>query len=710
MDSSDSELLDWPGRVERTLSRYSEPLLRTVADSLVKPRSKFPVADLVTKCLATLTNPPVIDRRVNDLPDGGRKVLAAVARSGQPEWSVGQVATLSAALGHAEGVEPVKALLLAGLVYPAVRDDGREIWDFDLWLASAGGVRATVFVPPAVAERARAEAPGLPTLEAESLAGPAREADGLDWPLRLAAVWQAVAAEPVRKTIAGVLFKKDRGRFEPTGLFALPDPVHAPADTGLLALAWAEAAGLLKLEGEALVAAPFPPRWDGTLPDLVAGLTADLFLLKTWDPILGETDGENPVPPFPTALLLSMLLLATAPAGKWVSPTAVADWLWEHHPGWQAGLPKEAARRHGRPWVDATLLGLAHPLGLVDVFPRPDDPLVRLSPLGRHLFAGGPKPHAPAAFPQTLLVQPNAEILAYRQGLTPTLVSFLTRVAAWKGIGPACTLELTQDQTYRGLESGLTVAEVLQTLARHSTRPVPPAVDDLLRRWATKRERVTVFASATLVEFANPADLDAAIARGVVSIKLTDRIGLTADGKEPDFRHLRLTGNRDYESRPIPCLTVEPDGITLVPDPATADLLIEPELLRIAEPIPGDPPGVRRFRLTPDKVRAAANGAGLDDLDGWFQARSGTGLPAPARLFAAGPNVRPAKVERLVVLRFQSPEITDGVCQWPVTADRVADRLGPTTVAVDELDLASLVSALSEIGVGVETSADEKVL
>ena len=69
--------------------------------------------------------------------------------------------------------------------------------------------------------------------------------------------------------------------------------------------------------------------------------------------------------------------LATAPPGKWVSPAAVAGWLWEHHPGWQAGLPKDAARRHGRPWVDVVLVGLAHPLGLVDVFPRPDDPLAR---------------------------------------------------------------------------------------------------------------------------------------------------------------------------------------------------------------------------------------------------------------------------------------------------------------------------------------------
>ena len=34
----------------------------------------------------------------------------------------------------------------------------------------------------------------------------------------------------------------------------------------------------------------------------------------------------------------------------------------------------------------------------------------------------------------------------------------LTRFAKWKGFGAACTLELTAEQTYRGLESGLTLA------------------------------------------------------------------------------------------------------------------------------------------------------------------------------------------------------------------------------------------------------------
>lgn len=200
----------------------------------------------------------------------------------------------------------------------------------------------------------------------------------------------------------------------------------------------------------------------------------------------------------------------------------------------------------GAGWVRGYLLGVAYPLGLVEV----SGEHVRLSAFGRYLLLGDAEPPAPPAFPQTLLVQPNAEVLAYRQGLTPALIAALSRFAAWKGIGPACTLELTPEQTYRGLESGLTLPMIVQTLNRHGTRPVPAGVVDLLQRWASKRERITIFSSAVLVEFQTPAELDIAVSRGVVALALTDRIGMTADGGEPSLSHLRLVGNRDYESKP----------------------------------------------------------------------------------------------------------------------------------------------------------------
>jgi hypothetical protein len=352
--------------------------------------------------------------------------------------------------------------------------------------------------------------------------------------------------------------------------------------------------------------------------------------------------------------------------------------------------------------VRAFLLGIAFPLRIVEILPG-EVPQFRLSALGRHLLLGGPEPPAPAAFQQTLFVQPNAEILAYRQGLTPTLVGELSRFATWKQLGPACTLELTADDTYRGLESGLTLAAIKQTLDRHTARPVPNAVMDLLKRWADKRERIMVFPSATLVEFSTPAELEAAMTRGIVSVQLTDRIGLTADGRDPEFQHLRLIGNRDYDGKPVQCVSVAADGITLTVDAAQSDLLLEAEITRLAEPVLGGN-GVRQYRLTPESlIRATKQGATLDSLDKWFGTRTGEPLSAAGRLLAVGRNMPGLSGQNLLVMRTATVELADGLAQWPPTAEFLWERLGPTAFVISRESLASLQAVLATIGQSLET-------
>jgi hypothetical protein len=693
----------WTDRVRDTLDRYAEPLLRDVTAKLVKPRTPIPADELAERCVATLTNPPVIDRRIREQPDAARKLLALVGLGRRPAWKVGHLVPLLASLGHAEGLAPVVSLLQAGLLYPELPPEGKELTAFESWLGSAGVLSASVFAHPAVAARARNEDLGLPDLPTEPLAATPRVADGLDWPLRLAVAWQQVDQSPVRLTQANTLFKRDLTRLQTDEVLSAPaaDQLVEVADAGVLALFWARAVGLLTESDNELRAAPFPPTWGSALAPTLADLWAGLTAVEVWDPLRGYTPGDTDTSPAPTAGLLALLLLAGAEPGGWTDPQAVADWLWEHHPSWAGTLPKGEDRVRGRGWVEAFLLGVAFPLGLVEAA-QPDGWRVRLTTLGRHLLAGGPEPPAGPAFPQTLLVQPNAEVLAYRQGLTPALVTRLSRFAEWKGLGPACTLQLNPTRTYHGLESGLTLAGMMQTLNQHGMKPVPAPVADLLRRWADKRERITVYAVATLVEFQSPADLEAAVARGVVSVRVTDRIGLTDDGSDPDFKHLRLVGNRDYEARPTQCVTVDDDGVTLTVDPAQSDLLLEAEIGRLAEPVAGDPPGVRRFRLTPESLRrATTTGYSLADLDAWFLARAGHALPPAGRLFVVGPQLPPPTAERHLVVHLPTAEVADGLVQWPTTAELVDRRLGPTAVVVDEANLPRFREVLAGLGIAL---------
>ncbi|MCS6865040.1 MAG: hypothetical protein RMJ56_13540 [Gemmataceae bacterium] len=707
---------DWLDRCRDTLARYQEPLLRAVAEKLLRPRTKLPTAELLEKAVATLTNAPVIDRRLKELPPAARRVLAILGCSRQPCWKIGHLLTILAAFDHHDGFTPLQTLLEAGLLFPVLDDPAGLVEDFTTWFGPTGMNAARVFTHPQVAARSRsdvwewsppatgvsspasADDPQGPqsattTSATSSLAAVPRQADGWEWPLRLAVVWQHVHAEPVRLTQSRTLFKRDLQRLQTDAVLASAPGDQPVADGGVLALLWAQAAALVTERSSTLEAAAFPAVWEGSLGELQGALFAALWQVDAWDPLNGYTPADDPrvVSPTPTAGLLSLLL-----AREWTSPGEIAAWLWSHHPSWAAALPATAARDQGTAWVRSWLWGVAYPLGVVEL----NEQYVRLSAWGRHWLGGDSEPAAPPAFPQTLMVQPNAEILAYRQGLTPALVASLSRFARWKSLGPACTLELTPEQTYRGLESGLSLPMILQTLHRHGLRPVPPGVADLLQRWASKRERITVFSSAVLVEFPTPAELDAAVARGLVALRLTDRIGMTADGREPALTQFRLIGNRDYEAKPQRCLQIADDGITLTVDTPQADLLLEAEIGLFAEALPIQANGTRQYQLTAAALhRALASGRSLADIDAWFLERAGAPLSPAGRLLVFGPQLQPLHAAKLLVVKVPTAEMADGLMQWPATRAHIAERLGPQALVVRPDDFPALQAALAELGI-----------
>src|SRR5262249_58447586 len=67
--------------------------------------------------------------------------------------------------------------------------------------------------PPAGTARCLAgdlDWPVCPTVEEQP--GVVQEADGLEWPLRLAALWQLLREAPLRRTQQGDFFKRDQER------------------------------------------------------------------------------------------------------------------------------------------------------------------------------------------------------------------------------------------------------------------------------------------------------------------------------------------------------------------------------------------------------------------------------------------------------------------------------------------------------------------
>jgi hypothetical protein len=702
----------WPGLLERTLRRYEEGLLRQVAGQLLRPRNQWPVDELVARCVATTADITIIERRLKELEPAERRLLAAIGHSRQPLWPLGSLVELMLALGVEDGLKPVFALLQAGLLFPLLpgietTSKRAALKSFEQWLAFASPHGLQVFAHPLAMERAVGEDLGLSALETVSVTGPVLEADGLDWPLRLAVLWQRLGEAPLRRTQQGDFFKRDHDRLENDALLngATDEGLPGVTDAGFLAVALATVLGVVSETDGELRAAPLPTDWDEGLPHVLSALWQALPQVRGWGPLDGWRQAEQAGNPFLSAGLLAVLLLARLPAERWTTPMAVQEWIAAHHPFWAAEGMRPSRQRD---WTTSYLLGLTYQLRMVQAARTAEGTLaVRLSPLGRWVLGLADAPPAQPPFPRTLLVQPNLEIVAYRQGLTPGLITFLARIATWQSLGSVCLLQLGPDSVYRGLEGGLNFDSILQTLEKHGTRPTPPAVVDSLRTWADKRDRITVYPSAALLEFGTKEALDAALARGFPGVRIDDRLAVVASEASIDYTLFRLISSRDYASRPEQCVEVADDGVTLTVDVTRSDLLLESELSRFTEAV--DRPGGNgrwRYRLTPSSMQAARDGGmNAPSLETWFQQRTGQSAPPAALLLLTADQEARPTLRRHLVLEVASEAAADGLMQWPPSRALITTRLGPTTLSVPEAEIEKLRELLRQIGVDLQPEA-----
>src|SRR5262249_35738597 len=280
-------------------------------------------------------------------------------------------------------------------------------------------------------------------------------------------------------------FKRDADRLSQDPLLTGPPAEHLAdvPDFGFFVAVLAEQEGVLREQDGEWRAGDLPAAGEGGLAPALETLAAALFRLHRRHPQDGWRDDVGGGTPFPSAYLLALLLLARLPPDGWVRPATVEAWLAARHPFWAPDGLRPSRRK---PWVETFLLGVAYHLRLVQAARADEGWLVRLAPLGRRLLGLPAEPPPEAAFPRTLLVQPNLEIVAFRQGLTPSLIAKLTRCATWKGLGAACTLQLEPATVYRALEQGLNFDALRLTLEQHATRALPQAVVDALRTWSDK--------------------------------------------------------------------------------------------------------------------------------------------------------------------------------------------------------------------------------
>jgi hypothetical protein len=681
-------------RAGDALAKYAEPLLREVAGRLFRPRNTWPADEVRDRLLKALVDPVLVDRTLRTLSAPARQLLRLVGISRQPEWPVRGLLDLLHALGHEDGITFLQELLSNGLLYPALLPKSVPIASFDQWLAQLATQPLTAYVLPLAAARAQDEDVSLPAMPAERLAATApQDVDGLEWPLRLAVLWQMVRAAPLRQTQQGGFFKRDLDRLRGQPLLATPpaEAVGPVPDPDLLTLMLAVEEAILLPAGEQITAADFPQGWSRGNHATAASLFAALPGVQLWDPIDGWT--EHPAASRWVGPLSVLILALLGDKGDdWVRADELETWF-KKLPDMRAGT------------AEALALGILHQLQLTQATKHQEVWYVRLTSLGRAVAAGSKTfPPDRTGVEQTLLVQPNLEIVLFRQGLTPGLIARLSRVAEWKTLGLACTLQLTAESVYHGLESGETMADLLTLFERHGTRGLSETVLGTLRSWASKRERVLVFPGAMLLEFRTAADLDRALQQGQVERRITDRIGLIATEDRINYGQFRFVGTRDYLSGEEECVGLEGDGLTLTVNENRSDLLLDSEVRQFAEPI--NPLGVddrARYRMTPATLRSARQrGQDARALDAWFRRRTGRPLPPAARLLLTGDETQPLALQQMVVIRTPTEDVADGLMSWSETRGLFAERLSATVLAISSEALDDLRARLREIGVRID--------
>jgi hypothetical protein len=574
--------------------------------------------------------------------------------------------------------------------------------------------------------------------------GRIRESDGLEPILRLGAIWQRVGVEPLRRTQQGTLYKRDQERLEEDPVIAgsiddAPEPLPGlPA----LWLSLARRVGLLTLDpsDDRLLAAGagFWAENAVHLPQMLATSWLGLREWREWE----RASGSDPQVGLPLAFLRPAVLLWLASLGEdeWVALDDLAEHLQARNPEWdrlgfqgEAEADGAAGRRpgslrgkpgppmsrtaRGQRMLGALLLGAGYTFGLVRAAESKEDgrTVVQLTPLGKYALAMGPPPPPRPAFEHFLFVQPNLEIIAYRQGLTAQLVGRLSRFAWWTKIGAALELRLTQESIVFGLEGGQAPAQMLETLNRHSQRPLPSLVADAIGRWAGRREQITFYTAATLIEFASAHDRDLALAAWTeidpeAFAPVADRFLLVEDARRIPTDRIRTGGVRDYRYPPDRCVVVEEDGITLALDATRSDLLIDAELSRIADELTAPQPsrgaaavpGGRKYVVTAASLaRAVDLGVTPAQIAEWFVRRAGTPPPPAIKLLLRSTSPAPTvlRTRRMIVLSTPSPELLDGLVQHPATRTLLGDRLGPTAVAVPEDQIHELRDVLRTLRV-----------
>jgi hypothetical protein len=716
---------DSAGLYRSTLSGYSVSVLRGIRDQLDLDVSTRSPAKLVKAIEDHLREPSQRAVALADLAVELRPILGLLPFVPPSGWRLEEFRELLRYVGCSVPDKALRAMFGLGLLVlhaPNWQVEGPR--HFDLALNGWEGEQLSVVSHPALANLLGIPAFQPPKKRIVRNVRNVRESDGLELLLRIAVLWERIAQTPIRLTQDTSLFKRDKERLAADPVLTSPmfDAMGPIYDIGYLAIILGKNLSLLVADSEReTLRIQMGTLWLQGLHAVQRKIWHALMATRIWSDRDLESGMAMDVFRLPAKRWAVLLRLASLPEDTWLpvadldrdmracDPDRLSEQTYRGQRPFQVVVGRHAAA-HGdeapaplADWFDEFLLGAMYQVGAVQIAEDVTNHamVVQLSQRGRWLLGMGAAPPAPPIYEKSLYVQPNHEVIVYRQGLSPELIGQLASFCHWKSVGAALTLELTPESIYRGLELGRTAEEMIAILERYSQRPMPRAVVDSIRTWSGRRERLRLYSQCTILEFASAADLDAAVERGVTGDRLSERLLLVAgEGKIP-FDQFRLAAVRDYRHPLTVCVDSLDDGITWEVDLARSDLLVERELARFAEPV-GGTEGRLQYRIVPDSLaRAARQGLRAPYLREWFKQRANKDLPASVELMLQASSKSAVELSNIIVLQTETDAVADGILQHPATKSYISHRIGPTALVVAAEKYGPLKQALIEMGVEV---------
>ncbi len=377
---------------------------------------------------------------------------------------------------------------------------------------------------------------------------------------------------------------------------------------------------------------------------------------------------------------------------------------------WHAKIRSEWVRQEV-PWLVGAFTTWLYFLGLVELVVS-ESKLVgfRLTDIGHATFhpeldtASASGVQTPSSSQPAWVVQPNFDIIAFMDRVSAIQLAFLERCAERSQTQKhTAHYQLTRESIYRGLESGLTLDELVDTLQTGSQNELSQNVLVELREWAALRERILLRHKANLLEFSSPQALKTGLEQGLKGTIVAERfLLLPAASLASGWTEI------NYAETLPPNLSLTETGRIDWKPGKHRDLVTAAQLDRWAEPTEDD-----SWQLTSESIgKALKPGRKLSELLSLLQHRvSPTGtirkyeLPPPsipallelALRSWAGTNY-PITLQNVILIQCPNEKIYRAVISSPLMKSLLKGHQAPDLLFADPAQIETLRQRLNWLG------------